>query len=78
MIHGSVLKHYKHIIQHGSNNNADVYYNFSRFSKEPKTYILYIIPYTVKPLNSGRLRLLKSYSVIERCPFLGGNLKKTV
>ena len=30
----------------------------------------------MKPLNSGHLRLLKNVSVIERCPLLGGNLKK--
>ena len=33
---------------------------------------------TVKPLNSGHLRVLKSLSVIERCLLLGGNLEKTV
>ena len=31
---------------------------------------------TVKPLNSGHLRVLKNVSVIERYPLLGGNLKK--
>ena len=31
---------------------------------------------TVKPLNSGHLRDLKNLAVIERCPLLGGNLKK--
>ena len=30
----------------------------------------------MKPLNSGHLRSLKNVSVIERCPLLGGNLKK--
>ena len=35
-------------------------------------------PNTVKPLNSGHLQLLKNSSVIERCPLLGGNLKKIV
>ena len=34
--------------------------------------------YTVKPLNSGHLRILKNLSVIERCSLLGGNLKKIV
>ena len=33
---------------------------------------------TVKPLNSGHLRVLRNLSVIERCLLLGGNLKKTV
>ena len=33
---------------------------------------------TVKPLNSGRLRVLKSLSVIKRCPLLGGRLTKIV
>ena len=32
----------------------------------------------MKPLNSGHLRILKNLSVIERCPLLGGNLKKIV
>ena len=32
----------------------------------------------MKPLNSGHLGVLKNLSVIERCPLLGGNLKKTV
>ena len=32
----------------------------------------------VKPLNSEHLRFLKNLSVIERCPLLGGNLKKIV
>ena len=29
---------------------------------------------TVKPLNSGHLRVSKYLSVIERCPLLGGNV----
>ena len=33
---------------------------------------------TVKPLNSGHLRVLKKLTVIERCPLLGGNFKKIV
>ena len=33
---------------------------------------------TVKPLNTGHLLVLKNLSVIERCPLLGGNLKKIV
>ena len=33
---------------------------------------------TMKPLNSGHVRVLKKLSVIERCPLLGGNLKKIV
>ena len=33
---------------------------------------------TVKPLNSGHLRIFKKLSVNERCPLLGGNLKKIV
>ena len=33
---------------------------------------------TVKRLNSGHLRVSKNLSVIERCPLLGGNLKKIV
>ena len=31
-----------------------------------------------KPLSSGNLQVLKSLSVIDRCPLLGGKLKKTV
>ena len=31
---------------------------------------------TVKSLNSGHLRVLKSLSVIKRCPLLGGSLTK--
>ena len=31
---------------------------------------------TVKPLNSGHLRVLKSLSVIKRCPLLRGGLIK--
>ena len=34
--------------------------------------------YTVKPLNSGHLRVLKNLSVIERCRLLEGNFKKIV
>ena len=33
---------------------------------------------TVKPPNSGHLRVLKNLSVTERRPLLGGNLKKIV
>ena len=33
---------------------------------------------TVKPLNSGHLRVLKSLSVIKKCPLLGGSLTKIV
>ena len=33
---------------------------------------------TVKPLNSGHLRVFKNLSVIESCPLLGGNFKKIV
>ena len=40
--------------------------------------ILAIINNTVKPLNSGHLQVLKNMSFIERCPLLGGNLKKIV
>ena len=32
--------------------------------------------FTVKPLNTGHLRVLKYLSVIKRCPLLGGNFKK--
>ena len=32
----------------------------------------------MKSLNSGHLQVLKHFSVIERCPLLGGNLKKIV
>ena len=32
----------------------------------------------VKPLNSGHLLVLKNLSIIDRCPLLGGNLKKIV
>ena len=34
--------------------------------------------FTVKPLNTGHLRVLKYLSVIGRCPLLGGNFKKIV
>ena len=37
-----------------------------------------VLLYTMKPLNSGHLRFLKNLSVIERCPLLGGNMKKIV
>ena len=30
----------------------------------------------VKPLNIGHLQVLKNLSIIERCPLLGGDLKK--
>ena len=33
---------------------------------------------TVKRLKSGHLRVLKNFFVIERCPLLGGNLKKII
>ena len=33
---------------------------------------------TVKPLNSGQLRVLKNLSVIKRCPLLGDSLTKIV
>ena len=33
---------------------------------------------TVKPLNSGHLRVFKNLSVIKRCPLLGGSLTKIV
>ena len=33
---------------------------------------------TVRPLNNGHQRALQNLSVIERCPLLGGNLKKIV
>ena len=33
---------------------------------------------TVKPLNSGHLRVIKILTVIDRSPLLGGNLKKIV
>ena len=33
---------------------------------------------TVKPLNSGHLRVLKNLSVIKRFPLLGGSLTKIV
>ena len=36
------------------------------------------MPYTVKPLNSGHLRVLKYLSIIKRCPLLGGSLTKIV
>ena len=42
-------------------------------------YALFVfIFYTVKPLTSGHLRVLKNLSIIERCPVFGGNLKKIV
>ena len=34
--------------------------------------------HTVKPLNSGHLRVLKNLSVIKSCSLLGGNSKKIV
>ena len=33
---------------------------------------------TVKPLNSRHLMVSKNLSVIEKCPLLGGNLRKIV
>ena len=32
----------------------------------------------MKPLNSGHRQVLKIFSVIERCPLLGVNLKRIV
>ena len=43
-----------------------------------KEYLQLFVDYTLKPLNSGHLRVLKSLSVIERCPLLGENLTKIV
>ena len=40
--------------------------------------IAYNMSHTVKPLKNGHLRVLKNFSVIERCQLLGGNLKKIV
>ena len=34
------------------------------------------MPYTVKPLNSGHLPVLKYFSVIKRCLLLGVSLSK--
>ena len=34
--------------------------------------------YTVKPLNSGQLRVLGNLPIIERCPLLGSNLRNIV
>ena len=36
--------------------------------------MFHIFLYTVKPLNSRHLRVLKNLSVIKRCPLLGGCL----
>ena len=36
------------------------------------------VPNTVKPLNSGHLRVLKKLFVIKRCPLLEGSLAKIV
>ena len=36
------------------------------------------LPNTVKPLNSGHLRVLKKLFVIKRCPLLEGSLTKIV
>ena len=52
---------------------------------EPSSMILYswelndlmsiiVFHNTVKPLNSGHLRVLKNWSAIKRCPLLGGRL----
>ena len=41
-------------------------------------HLHFSVQYTVKPLNSGHLQVLKNLSVIEKCPLLGGNLKKIV
>ena len=43
-----------------------------------RNFFFFYLLNTVKPLNSGYLRVLKSLSIIERCPLLGGNLKKIV
>ena len=40
--------------------------------------MLYIFHYTVKPLNSRHLRVLKFFSVIKRCPLLEGSSTKIV
>ena len=45
---------------------------FTTITKDVKEYD------TVKHLNSGHLRVLKNLSVIERCPLLGGYLKRIV
>ena len=37
---------------------------------------IFLLINTVKPLNSGHLRVLKSLTVIKRFPLLGGNFKK--
>ena len=37
-----------------------------------------ILFYTVKPLNSGNIRILKNLPIIKRCPLLGGSLTKIV
>ena len=39
---------------------------------------IYLFIHTVKPLNSGHLRVLKNVSVIKRCPLLGDSLAKIV
>ena len=47
-------------------------------SQQGGTVFCLVFVYTVKPLNSGHLRILKNLSDIERCPLLGGNFKKIV
>ena len=48
-------------------------YTIKRFVRFCHTQIT-----TVKPLNSGHLRVLKSLPAIERSPLLGGNFKEIV
>ena len=48
--------------------------SFSSLRQSEKMLQIFVFrSYTVKPLNSGHLRVLKNLSVIERCPLLGGN-----
>ena len=54
------------------------YYNERHHGKGPMDGVGGTVKNTVKPLNSGHLRVLKGFSVINRCPLLRGSLTKIV
>ena len=54
-----------------------VFYNYSVIMQR-QTMLSSVVKNTVKPLNSGQLRVLKKLSVIQRCSLLGENFKKIV
>ena len=54
---------------------VSLYQKRQLLTQSPHCFLLFHS--TVKPLNSGHLRVLKNLSVIKRCPLLGGSLTKT-